>query len=76
MQRNALLPSGRLRQTDGTDAPGLTQEGQLWVERLAAIVSLSADAIVALDLERRIVLYNEGAETIFGWRPTSAVRSS
>jgi len=34
---------------------------------LASIVSISADAIVSIDDEERIVRYNEGAEQIFGW---------
>lgn len=34
---------------------------------LAGVVEISADAIVALDEEQRIVFFNEGAEHTFGW---------
>jgi PAS domain S-box-containing protein len=34
---------------------------------LDAIISIAADAIVCLDRHQEIVLYNEGAERIFGW---------
>lgn len=35
--------------------------------RLDAVVSISADAILILDSEQRVVLYNQGAEAMFGW---------
>lgn len=35
---------------------------------LADIVAIAADAIICLDEEQRITLFNEGAEQIFGWR--------
>lgn len=34
---------------------------------LSAIVDISADAIIALDDDFRIVRFNRGAEQIFGW---------
>lgn len=34
---------------------------------LADIVGISADAIICIDEEQRITLFNEGAEQIFGW---------
>jgi PAS domain S-box-containing protein len=34
---------------------------------LADIVGIAADAIICLDEEQRITLFNEGAEQIFGW---------
>src|SRR6185436_1932665 len=35
---------------------------------LADIVGISADAIICVDSEQKITLFNDGAERIFGWR--------
>jgi PAS domain S-box-containing protein len=35
---------------------------------LADIVGISADAIICIDSDQKITLFNEGAEQIFGWR--------
>jgi len=35
---------------------------------LAGIVTISADAIICLDDAQKIIFYNEGAESIFGYR--------
>ena len=37
------------------------------------IVSISADAIISIDNDRRIALFNEGAEKIFGYSKAEAV---
>lgn len=36
-------------------------------EKLASIISIAADAIISVDEAQRIVMFNEGAEKIFGW---------
>ncbi|HEU0012925.1 MAG TPA: ATP-binding protein [Longimicrobium sp.] len=36
-------------------------------EKFAGIIAISADAVVSVDEEQRIVLFNQGAEQIFGW---------
>jgi len=36
--------------------------------RLSAIVSIAADAIISLDSEQRITLFNDGAERLFAYR--------
>lgn len=35
--------------------------------RLEGIISIAADAIISVDGQQRIVMYNEGAKRIFGW---------
>jgi PAS domain S-box-containing protein len=40
---------------------------------LAGLVSIAADAIVSTDEQQRIILFNEGAEEIFGWRREEAL---
>jgi PAS domain S-box-containing protein len=41
--------------------------------RFAGIVGIASDAIVSIDESMRIVLYNQGAETIFGWTAEEAL---
>ncbi len=41
--------------------------------RFSGIISISADAIVSIDQEQRIVLFNDGAEKIFGYSRSEAV---
>ena len=41
--------------------------------RLGAIVSIAADAIISLDSEQRITLFNDGAERLFGYRREEVV---
>lgn len=60
------------------DPARLEQLGQLEHElrvaeaRFAGIVGIAADAIISIDAEQRITLFNEGAERIFGW-PASEI---
>lgn len=41
--------------------------------KLRNIVGLASDAIVAIDEAQRIVLFNQGAEAMFGWTATEAI---
>ena len=41
--------------------------------RLASLLSIAADAIILLDGEQRILLFNDGAERIFGWKADDIV---
>jgi PAS domain S-box-containing protein len=36
--------------------------------KISGIISIAADAIISVDEQRRIVIFNEGAETIFGFQ--------
>ncbi|MBI2780013.1 MAG: PAS domain S-box protein [Gammaproteobacteria bacterium] len=40
---------------------------------LVDVVNIAADAIITLDKERRIVMFNQGAEHIFGYRATDVL---
>ena len=40
---------------------------------LADIIAISADAIICIDAEQRITLFNDGAERIFGWNAEEAI---
>jgi len=40
---------------------------------LAAIVTISADAIVCVDDSQRIIFFNEGAATVFGYTPSEVM---
>ena len=42
-------------------------EVRLSEAKFSGIVSISADAIISVDENQKITLFNEGAETIFGW---------
>lgn len=44
------------------------EELRLSEERFSRIVEISADAIVTIDDQQRITMFNDGAEEIFGWR--------
>jgi PAS domain S-box-containing protein len=41
--------------------------------KFSGIISIASDAIVTVDEEERIVLFNQGAERIFGWAAAEAM---
>jgi PAS domain S-box-containing protein len=41
--------------------------------RLEGIISIAADAIISVDEQQRVVMYNEGARRIFGWSSAEAL---
>ncbi len=46
---------------------------QLSEAKLAGMVTIAADAIIAVDEQQRITLFNKGAETIFGFQAEEVV---
>ena len=44
--------------------------------KFAGIVNISADAIISVDDEQRIIHFNSGAEEIFGWPATEIIGQS
>ncbi len=52
---------------DVTEARRAEHELRLSEAKFSGIVGISSDAIISTDEEHRIVLFNNGAETIFGW---------
>jgi len=44
-----------------------TKEVAVARDRLDGIISMAADAIIAIDDDQRITIFNRGAEEIFGW---------
>jgi len=43
--------------------------------KFSGIVSIAADAIISVDAEQRITIFNEGAEKIFGYRASEVIGS-
>jgi PAS domain S-box-containing protein len=41
--------------------------------RFEGIISIATDAIISLDAEQRITIFNQGAEQVFGWAKEEAI---
>lgn len=52
--------------------PAAANLPELTTEQLQGILNIADDAIVCFDAELRIVLFNQGAEQIFGWNAAEA----
>lgn len=60
---------------DVTDLQNLQLEVNANKELITAVLDNSADAIIGLDQSHRIVLWNKGAEKIFGFRPEEIIHT-
>jgi PAS domain S-box-containing protein len=61
---------------DITERKRVEQALRLSEAKFSGIVSISADAIICIDENQRITLFNEGAEKIFGYSKTDAMGAS
>ncbi|MEG4208955.1 PAS domain S-box protein [Microcoleus sp. S13_B4] len=49
---------------------------QMSQARFAGIVEIADDAIISVDADQKIILFNQGAERIFGWSAAEAIGQS
>jgi PAS domain S-box-containing protein len=70
---DASGPGLLLDGVDVTDSRVAQKERRRWQERLEAVTNLATDAIILIDEEQRIIMYNEGAESTFGWSRQEAL---
>ncbi|MEG4278367.1 PAS domain S-box protein [Microcoleus sp. MON1_C1] len=61
---------------DISDRKQAEQALQLSQARFAGIVEIADDAIISVDAEQKIILFNQGAERIFGWTAAEAIGQS
>jgi PAS domain S-box-containing protein len=58
-----IIPEGR----DVTERSRAEEQLRIAEARAAGVISIAADAIISIDEEHRITLFNHGAEQIFGY---------
>jgi PAS domain S-box-containing protein len=71
----SILPDGRWQGFVRDISERKRLEGELRVSeaKSTGILSVSADAIISIDADQRITLFNEGAEKIYGYSQAEAI---
>jgi PAS domain S-box-containing protein len=70
-----IFPDGRWQALvrDISERKRLEEELRVAEAKSSGIVSVSADAIISIDMDQRITLFNEGAEKTFGYSKAEAI---
>jgi PAS domain S-box-containing protein len=70
-----ILPDGRWEAVvrDVSERKAAEEVAERAQARIEGIISTAGDAIISIDAERRITLFNQGAEHVFGWTRDEAV---
>jgi PAS domain S-box-containing protein len=71
--RPSLIRTTVFDASDRTKYEGELRRARIEAEQLATIVQSSAEAIISVDKDNRILSWNPGAETIFGWTMDEAI---
>ncbi|WP_293125972.1 PAS domain S-box protein [Microcoleus sp. bin38.metabat.b11b12b14.051] len=61
---------------DISDRKRTEQALQLSQARFAGILEIADDAIISVDANQKIIMFNQGAESIFGWTAAEAIGQS
>jgi PAS domain S-box-containing protein len=71
----SILADGRQQSIvrDITERRAAEEESRRSRARIEGIISIATDAIISIDEEQRITLFNRGAEQIFGWSEREAL---
>lgn len=69
----ALLIASRSIARDEAESRALLDQLRASEQQAAGITSLAIDSIITIDEQQRIVVFNHGAESTFGWNATEVI---